>query len=253
MNELAFYNILISAWILIAVIILVALFYFSAPYGRHFRRGWGVLIPDKPGWVIMELPSAAGMAVLFALGGAPRTAAAWVFLAVWEAHYVHRAFIYPFLRRGRGSPIPLSVAAMGFFFNLVTTYLNGRYLFTLSGGYPAAWILDPRFITGAAVFAIGFIINRWADSVLRSLRRRGETGYRIPRGGLYEWISCPNYFGEIVEWFGWAVMTWSAGGLVFAAWTVANLAPRARDHHNWYRAEFPEYPPRRKALFPGVW
>lgn len=253
MNEHAFYNILVVAWIILAAIILLVLFFIPAPYGRHIRRGWGPLIPDWLGWVLMESPSAVGMAVLFALGSAPRTVTAWVFLALWEAHYLHRAFVYPFLKRGKDRQMPASVAAMGLFFNLVNVYLNGRYLFTLSGGYPAAWLLDPRFIIGAAVFAIGYTINRWADMVLRGLRRPGETGYRIPQGGLYEWVSCPNYLGEIVEWCGWALMTWSAGGLVFAAWTAANLTPRARDHHSWYRAEFPDYPLQRKALFPGVW
>ena len=96
-------------------------------------------------------------------------------------------------------------------------------------------------------------MNRWADLNLRGLRRPGETGYNIPYGGLFVWVSCPNYLGEIIEWFGWALATWSLSGLAFAAWTLANLAPRARSHHAWYHANFPEYPAERKALFPLIW
>jgi protein-S-isoprenylcysteine O-methyltransferase Ste14 len=70
---------------------------------------------------------------------------------------------------------------------------------------------------------------------------------------LFEWVSCPNYLGEIVAWAGWALATWSPAGLVFAVWTFANLAPRAWSHHRWYRSNFPEYPKERKALVPGVW
>jgi len=81
----------------------------------------------------------------------------------------------------------------------------------------------------------------------------GETGYKIPHGGLFERVSCPNYLGEIIEWSGWALATWCLPGLSFAVWTFANLAPRARAHHRWYRAKFPEYPEERKALIPGVW
>jgi protein-S-isoprenylcysteine O-methyltransferase Ste14 len=70
---------------------------------------------------------------------------------------------------------------------------------------------------------------------------------------LYRWISCPNYLGEIVEWSGWALATWSLPGLAFAVWTAANLAPRAHSHHLWYREHFEDYPPQRKALLPGLW
>ena len=115
------------------------------------------------------------------------------------------------------------------------------------------WLLDPRFILGVILFVVGYVINRWADNTLRELRQPGESGYKIPYGGLYRYISCPNYFGEILEWFGWAIATWSLPGLAFAVWTFANLTPRAWSHHKWYHAEFSEYPLKRKALIPGVW
>jgi hypothetical protein len=44
-------------------------------------------------------------------------------------------------------------------------------------------------------------------------------------------VSCPNYLGEILEWIGWAIATWSLAGWVFAIWTMANLAPRAFTNH----------------------
>lgn len=100
---------------------------------------------------------------------------------------------------------------------------------------------------------MGFVINRAADRTLRSLRGPGETGYKIPQGGLYRWISCPNYLGEIVEWVGWAIATWSLPGLLFAVWTAANLIPRARAHHIWYHEQFNNYPVERRALIPGLW
>ncbi|HSM13639.1 MAG TPA: hypothetical protein VLA66_06195 [Thermoanaerobaculia bacterium] len=50
-----------------------------------------------------------------------------------------------------------------------------------------------------------------------------------------------------------ALATWSLPGLAFALWTVANLAPRARSHHRFYRERFPGYPPERRALVPWIW
>ena len=102
-----------------------------------------------------------------------------VFLVLWEAHYLHRAFIYPFSLRGAARRMPLSVVSFGFFFNMMNGYLNGRYIFTFSGGYSVNWLGDPRFIIGAILFVTGFVINRQADQILRGLRKPGESGYKI--------------------------------------------------------------------------
>ncbi|HSM12793.1 MAG TPA: 3-oxo-5-alpha-steroid 4-dehydrogenase, partial [Thermoanaerobaculia bacterium] len=125
--------------------------------------------------------------------------------------------------------------------------------FELAPVYPRSWLVDPRFLAGVALFAAGTWVNRRADATLRALAARGDGEYGIPRGGLFERISCPNYLGEIIVWSGWALATWSLPGLAFALWTVANLAPRARSHHRFYRERFPDYPPERRALVPFVW
>jgi 3-oxo-5-alpha-steroid 4-dehydrogenase 1 len=199
------------------------------------------------------MPSPLLFALFFVLGQHNTSVPAWIFLVLWEAHYVHRAFVYPFQLRESERRIPLAIVGSGFLFNGVNAYLNGRSVFSFSGGYPTAWLRDPRFAVGLGLFVIGFVINRQADQRLRNLRGPKEVAYRVPQGGLYSWISCPNYFGEILEWIGWAVATWSWAGLAFATWTAANLVPRARAHHLWYRESFPDYPSERKALVPRLW
>jgi steroid 5-alpha-reductase/3-oxo-5-alpha-steroid 4-dehydrogenase 1 len=145
--------------------------------------------------------------------------------------------------------MPLLIALLALFFNLINGYFNGRQV-GVFGDYKVDWLLDPRFLVGATVFLAGLATNVWADTVLIHLRKPGDTGYRIPQGGLYELISCPNYFAEMLEWCGWALATWSLAGAAFAAWTIGNLLPRALDHHRWYRAQFADYPPARKAVIP---
>jgi len=249
----AFFDILVIGWLTVAAVTCVALFFVAAPYGRHTRSGWGPTIENRLGWIVMEAPAALVFAAWFAFGRWADTTTALVFFGLWEVHYVHRAFIYPLGLRGRDKRMPVAVVGMAFLFNSVNGYLNGCYLFDFSGGYPSEWLGDPRFVAGLGLFLTGFMVNRQADHTLRHLREPGEGGYRIPYGGLYRWVSCPNYLGEIVEWTGWAVATWSLAGLAFAAWTAANLAPRAWTHHAWYRAHFADYPPERRALVPGLW
>ncbi len=247
------YEIFLITSFSLATITFVALFFVNAPYGRHIRRGWGPSLPNWLGWLIMESPSAIIFAALFIIGEAPKSTPMLIFFLMWEAHYIHRAFIYPFMISDGRKIMPLAIMGMAILFNGGNAYVNGRYIFHLSGGYPERWLNSPHMILGLMLFLGGFVINRSADRVLHNLRAPGESDYNIPYGGLYRWISCPNYFGEIIDWIGWAIATWSLPGLAFAMWTVANLAPRARAHHAWYHEHFPEYPTERKALVPGIW
>ncbi len=174
---------------------------------------------------------------------------------MWQAHYFQRSFVYPFIRRVRvGDRTPLLVPVLAFGTNLGISFLNAAILSwsSIAGEYPNAWLADPRFLIGALVFVAGYYVNRKADAMLAALRQPGETGYKIPRGWLYERVSCPNYLGEILVWIGWAIATGSLAGVVFVIWTLANLVPRALANHAWYRQKFPDYPPQRTALIPGL-
>jgi protein-S-isoprenylcysteine O-methyltransferase Ste14 len=232
----------------LGAITFVSLLVTVAPYGRHARR-FGPTVAARWGWLIMELPSALGFLAIF-LAGPRRGEAAPIALAtLWLIHYGHRAFVFPFRLSGGGKPMALAVIALGDLFNLANAYGNARWLSAL-GDYPPGWLASPRFLGGAALFAIGLGVNLHSDEILRRLRRPGDTGYHLPRGGLFRFVSSPNYLGELCEWSGFAIAAWSPPALVFALWTFANLAPRALANHRWYRARFPDYPPERRALVP---
>jgi 3-oxo-5-alpha-steroid 4-dehydrogenase 1 len=253
MTERSFYHCLIFSWFGLAAAIFITLFFVVAPYGRHLSRGYGLAIRNRVGWIVMESTAPLVMAVCFALGWSQISAASLAFFILWEAHYIHRAFIYPLQRKDASKSMPWLVVSLGLIFNSVNAYLNGRYIFNLSGGYPDSWMKDPRFILGIILFVAGFVVNRQSDAILSSLRKAGESGYKITSRGLYGRVSCPNYLGEIILWGGWALATWSLAGLSFSVWTAANLVPRARAHHFWNQKNLAGYPSGRKALIPGVW
>ncbi len=238
------------AWLAVGVLTFAGLFFIAAPYGRHTRSGWGPLIGARLSWLIMETVSPLFLCLAYFSGLAVFNPVTLLFILLWVGHYVNRALVYPLRMNKASHPMPLSIVALSVFFNLVNAYLNGRYLNLRGARYTPAWIVDPRFLFGVALFFTGIVINLQSDGILRRLRSNGDPGYKIPRGGMFEMISCANYFGEIVEWLGWAVLTWSLAGLTFALWTAANLVPRARAHHEWYRMNFPDYPDRRKAIIP---
>jgi 3-oxo-5-alpha-steroid 4-dehydrogenase 1 len=252
MDETTFYHWLVIAWIALAVVTFVALLFVTAPYGRFARGGWGPHVSARWGWVVMESPSLITFVVLYAIGDQRGNPVAIILLFMWVAHYLHRSFIYPFRLRSSRPDMTISVIAMGAAFNVGNGYLNARYLFTLGPDLEVSWLLDPRFIIGFVVFWLGYALNQHSDRVLIGLRKDSERGYKIPYGGGYRFVSCPNYLGEMVEWGGWALAAWNPGATAFFIWTVANLAPRAIKTHRWYRERFSDYPRDRKALIPFI-
>jgi 3-oxo-5-alpha-steroid 4-dehydrogenase 1 len=250
LNEAAIHHWLTIFELALGALTFGALLFIAAPYGRHARKGWGPPIRAKLGWVLMELPASGVWLAIFLAGEHALEPAPLVFLVLWQSHYMHRAFVYPRTLE-RANPMPVAVVAMGATFNVLNAYVNARWVSEL-GSYPASWLYDPRFLVGGALFVIGYAVNRHADWVLRGLRKKTTARYSIPHGGLYRFVSCPNYLGEIVLWIGWAVATWSLAGTAFAVYSFANLAPRAFAHHRWYQKTFEDYPRERRALVPFV-
>jgi protein-S-isoprenylcysteine O-methyltransferase Ste14 len=239
-----------------AAIAFVWLQFTSAPYGRHLRDGWGPRIDATLGWVVMEAPSPLVFLACWWLADPVRkfSDTGLVFLLLWESHYVYRAFVFPFRRRGGQREMPASIALMAIVFNLANAWLNAQWLYVLGPWLSNDWFADPRFLVGLALFVAGWMINHESDAILFRLRASAsDGGYRIPFGGLFRFVSCPNYLGELIEWSGWALCTFSPAGLAFALASAANLLPRARSHHRWYRETFPDYPKDRSAILPWLY
>ncbi|TNE39800.1 MAG: DUF1295 domain-containing protein [Alphaproteobacteria bacterium] len=244
-----------AMWLYLAVTLItfLALFFITAPYGRHARQGWGPTMPAFWAWMIMEMPAFLALPVYFWISGAPLTWPHLIFILAFSGHYAQRTFYYPWRRRQTSHRWPVTLPALAFTYNLLNGFTNGWYLFAIHAPYTSAWLTDPRFLIGAVLFLVGMVINLHSDKVLLDLRKPGELGYKVPQKGLHRWLASPNYFGEFIEWLGFAVMTWSPAALLFAAYTFANLAPRAHANLKWYRETFDDYPRTRKAFIPFVW
>jgi 3-oxo-5-alpha-steroid 4-dehydrogenase 1 len=246
-------NLLALTWMALALPTWLVLLRVAAPFGRHTSERWGPTIDNRLGWVLMELPSLALMTGFLIFGARSLESYAWILFALWIAHYLNRTLIYPLRIRSTGKRMPLVIVLSAIVFNVINAGLNGCYLAQAAEGYGSDWLTSPSFIVGAVLFALGMGINLKADAMLMRLRQPGESGYRIPRGFLFEQVSSPNLFGEMIEWSGFALMAWNLPALSFCVWTIANLLPRARHHHDWYKARFADYPPDRRIAIPFVY
>ena len=177
-----------------------------------------------------------------------------MFFIFFQIHYFQRAFVFPLLLTGK-SKMPLAIMSMGILFNLLNGYMQGQWIFHLApeGMYGIDWFMSPWFILGTLLFFTGMLVNWHSDYIIRHLRKPGDTRHYLPQKGMYRYVTSANYFGEIVEWAGWAILTCSLSGLVFLWWTIANLVPRANAIWHRYREEFGDEVGNRKRVFPFLY
>lgn len=236
----------------------ISLRFIQAPYGKHRRPGWGPTMSPPLAWFLMESPTLWLTLLLFPSGRHSSDPRPLSLILPFILHYLHRTLIHPIRislssDRKRAADFPVAVAALAFGFNLLNAFVQARFVSHVKD-YDGDGFFWWRFAAGLAVFLGGMVVNVRSDRALLRLKREAKGGYGLPRGGWFEVVSCPNYFGEIVEWLGWAVMTWSWAGLGFFLYTCANLVPRARANHQWYLEKFGEdYPKGRKAVIPFLY
>jgi 3-oxo-5-alpha-steroid 4-dehydrogenase 1 len=237
----------VAPWCVLAAaaVVFPLLFFVTAPYGRHFRPGWGPAIGSRVGWIAMEWPSVLVFALVWMANPRFGTPSVLVLGVLWLVHYLQRTLVFSLLLRDTGKRQAVLTVGLGMVFNLVNATGNAVALVDRP--------LDTTFAAGVMLFLAGFLTNVHSDHVLRTLRAPGESGYKVPFGGGFRYVSAPNYLGEIVEWVGFAIAAQTLAAWAFAAFTFANLAPRAVANHRWYRERFPDYPDERRALIPFVW
>jgi hypothetical protein len=132
---------------------------------------------------------------------------------------------------------------------------------------------------GVTMFVIGTAIQHHSHGLLASYRGDGKLGaamkkkdddalanggggsggsggsgsaYQCPRGGCFELVSSPHYFGEVLIYLSFVILSGGSSGPTWCMllWTTVNLTNTAMLTHRWYQKQFPDYPPQRKAIFP---
>ncbi len=234
------FNLFLIAMVGMAVIVFISLFFVNAGYGIFRSKKWGFSLPNKVGWFLMEIPVFALMCYFFLTSDRimlPYLA----FFIIFQIHYFQRVFIFPLLIKGK-SRMPIAITLMGVVFNSLNALMQAGWLFYISPSdyYGNSWLISPQFIIGTLIFFAGFAINIDSDYIIRHLRKPGDTNHYLPQKHLFKYITSANYFGEFMEWVGFAILTWSWAGAVFAIWTFANLAPRAIQLNRKYKDMFAE-------------
>lgn len=240
--SLDFFNNFLFVMALVGLVVFVTLFFVDAGYGKMRSEKWGPAIPNKIGWMLMEAPVFIVVLYLWGLSNVRFQLPYLIFMLVFEFHYFQRSFIFPLMLKGQ-SKMPIIIMLFSVIWNLINGYVQGYWLFHLAPRYAADlytadWVSDPRFIIGICIFFLGWCINMHSDHVIRHLRKPGDTNHYLPKAGMYRFVTSANYLGEITEWLGFAILTWSWAGALFFWFSCCNLVPRANSIYLRYEQEF---------------
>ena len=174
------FDLLLLTMSALAVVVFAALYYVRAGYGMFQTSKWGISLNNKLGWILMEAPVFFVMLYLWWNSSVRCSAVPLVFFLLFELHYFQRAFIFPFLMKGK-SRMPIAIMLMGVVFNVLNGFMQGEWLFYLApeGLYSDAWLNTSSFWAGLVLFFAGMGINIHSDSVIvkRTLERKtvGDT------------------------------------------------------------------------------
>lgn len=144
------------------------------------NQSFQLAIPARISWFVQECPSLIIPAIALAYYGDNMNLSKVIAFLMFVGHYWNRTLCYPFLITG-GKPTPPHLTFMGIVFCVWNGYIQGFYhvkYATFESDHPRQLISQ----LGVALFLCGMFINIHSDSILRNLRKPGETGYKIPRG-----------------------------------------------------------------------
>ena len=229
-------------WVMsfLAIVVFICLYFITAGYGQFRTKRWGYCIDNRVAWFLMEAPVFFVMLIIWCRAGFPFHLPELILLCLFLVHYFQRSFVFPSLMKGH-SRMPLSIMMIGIIFNVINGIMQGGGLFWFpipDYTQGASYLLRWNAIVGIIVFLFGMIVNCHSDYVIRHLRQPGDTRHYLPKAGFYRYVTSANYFGELVEWIGFAIAAANPAAWVFALWTGANLIPRAHAIHRKYHEEF---------------
>ena len=172
-------------------------------------------------------------------------------VALWVVHFARRSLEALRLHRYSKPAFPLGDAVVEY----VYYWGFGLWIGWTLTAPSAAFASHPWL--GTALFFTGELGNHRCHRMLAALRPTAGSERPIPRGFLFEWVSCPHYLFEITSWVGFALVAPSSATLGFLLLGSAILSFWGFQRHRDYRRRFdgstgPEYPPERRALVPFV-
>jgi len=207
-------------------------------------------VPSRVGMTSMYLPAALTGAFMYVTTGADgdvlahRSALVSILIVF---HFGKRTLECLFLHKFSGT-MPLTTS-LNIMFIYIATSMVSIYYSSLAPPFDSTntWLRD----MGLVLFVVGLLGNWYHHYLLANLRKPGETGYKVPSGGCFEYVAAPHYSFELTGWLGLVLVSQHLMVmLVFVVMTVY-LVDRAIGQSEWNRTKLGDaYPSGRRHLLP---
>jgi len=201
------------------------------------------------------VPSRVGMFILYFLPIVIATACAlpylstatliqWVIYGAVIFHFGKRTLEALFVHKYSGNMQPFTLVIMIAIYALMgglISWLNTKTI-------PA---MDVLFYAGIVFIVVGEAGNFYHHKLLADLRKK-EQGYHLPRGGWFEYATCPHYFCELLAWLGIVLVSRHFFTVLVFIAMLGYLTARSIKTRQWYLEHFPSYPAQCKFMIPFV-
>jgi len=243
-----------STWTTFSIIFYVAFGLFAVLLGPLDYFEWLPMRYSKFG-TEKGVPSRLGMTILYGLPLIVATVAAlpylpsantiqWIVYSIVMLHFAKRTFEVLFVHKYSGKIQPLTLSIIIFAYALMgglISWLNVE---------PVAK-MDFLFYLGIVSFLIGVLGNTYHHRLLANLRKEKD-GYFIPKGGWFEYATCPHYFFELLGWLGITLVSRHLFTVLVFIAMLGYLGARSIKTRQWYREHFKDYPADRKFMIPFI-
>ncbi|EAY01103.1 3-oxo-5-alpha-steroid 4-dehydrogenase family protein [Trichomonas vaginalis G3] len=167
----------------------------------------------------------------------------------WLTVYLFRGTIYALLRSKFSNPWPVKTVIYFLLMNISKSILFVRCItfqnWELKGAYK---------ITLCVLWVIAFLFGAKYDIQLTLKRFKNAKGYKFMKGGIYNLITCPNYFFEfLMNLFLILMIDNDIYSVAVFIWMLPNVLTRAETLHYWSKKfHKPNYPKNRASFIPFI-
>jgi very-long-chain enoyl-CoA reductase len=226
----------------------------SFGYSKFANRERKFTLPSRLGMFIIYFP--AVLLVWLPLLSHGVTLSAWHLLVAGmvSAHFGKRCLETLFVHKYSGVMHTDSVVMICAMYSTQSWVLGELAATDVGPGLMPIPGLDVWTSLGFALWLIGVGINFQHHLLLAKLRVPGELEYKLPRGGLFGYVACPHYLGELIGWIGFSLVFRHIGALMLTFVMVMYLGGRSHNTVKWYRERLGDQVPANwKRLVPFLY
>lgn len=228
------------------------------PYSKFTQRRPQIEVPQRVAMLAAYVPAALVSVVILLMALkhqlVPVREVAACCLSI---HFLKRVVEVLFLHRYSGKGDLGVLGGVGLYYALLCALI---VKVAGEGSTASEGLLGPRQLLGLSLFVVGEFGNFYHHVLLAQLRAPEGKGagssegpkYMLPTGGLFEYVTMPHYFFELIAWYGLAVTVWRLNAFLVAADMTSYLAGRSVATTRWYKEKFGPLWPTKRHLVPGI-